>query len=67
MFRGPFFSGHGVHLYMFIFTPYIGHYIESFYCIYCTIVHLSLSSGVPRRQPHHHLGLANLPFVGAVP
>jgi len=25
------------------------------------------NQGVPRRQPHHRSGLANLPFVGAVP
>jgi len=39
-----------------------------YYCMYNASKFLDIGHppGVPRRQPHHHSGLANLPSVGAV-
>jgi len=35
--------------------------------LFARLAHVTLGSGVLRRQPHRCSGLANLPSVGAVP
>jgi len=43
--------------------------VTSRYCVKTKKASIMISppSGVPRRQPYHRSGLANLPSVGAVP